>query len=282
MRIAIVGGAGTLGRHITAELAQRGHDVRVLSRSSKDFPVDLISGQGLTAALDGCGAVVDASNASSPKRAAQVLVQGSGRLLAAEQHAGVRHHVGISTVGCERVSMGYYRVKVEQEHVIEQGPVPWSMVRATQFHELAAAALGAAGRWHVLPVPDMQVQPIAAAEVARAVADVALGEPGRGRIQVAGPQVTTAAALARTWKRITGHRALSVPMPVLGRLGRALRTGGLTAEHADVLGSLRFADWLATQVATGAVLRSPSSALSTYAHHDHEDLACAGDANCTS
>lgn len=79
MSIAIVGGGGTLGRHITAELAGRGHDVRVLSRRSQDYPVDLITGQGLTAALDGCDAVVDASNASSPKRAAQVLVQGSGR-----------------------------------------------------------------------------------------------------------------------------------------------------------------------------------------------------------
>jgi uncharacterized protein YbjT (DUF2867 family) len=253
MRIAIVGGAGTLGRHITTELAGRGHDVRVLSRSSKDYPVDLISGQGLTAAVDGCHAVVDASNASAPKRAAQVLVQGSGRLLAAEQDAGVRHHVCISIVGCDRVPMGYYRVKVEQEHVIEEGPVPWSIVRATQFHELAAAALGAAGRWHVLPIPDMRVQTVAAAEVAQVVADVADGEPGRGRLEVAGPQVTTAAALARTWKRITGNSAVSVPVPVPGKLGRTLRTGGLTAEHADVLGSLTFADWLARQVATGAL-----------------------------
>jgi uncharacterized protein YbjT (DUF2867 family) len=253
MRIAIVGGAGTLGRHVTAELAGRGHDVRVLSRSSQDHPVDLISGQGLIAALDGCEAVVDASNASAPKRAAQVLVQGSGRLLAAEQQAGVRHHVCISIVGCERVPMGYYRVKVDQEHVVDQGPVPWSIVRATQFHELAAAALAAASRWHVLPLPDMRLQTVAAAQVAEVVADVASGEPGRGRIQVTGPQVTTAAALARTWKRLTGRRAISVPVPVPGKLGRALRTGGLIAEHADVLGTLTFADWLAMQIATGAV-----------------------------
>jgi uncharacterized protein YbjT (DUF2867 family) len=252
MRIAIVGGAGTLGRHVSAELAGSGHDIRVLSRRSADYPVDLITGQGLAAALDGCAAVVDASNASSPRRAAQVLVQGSGRLLAAEQQAGVGHHVCISIVGCERVPMGYYRVKVEQEHVIEQGPVPWSIVRATQFHELAAAALGAAGRWHVLPVPHMQLQTVAAAQVAQVVADVAQGEPGRRRIQVAGPKVTTAAALARTWTRTTGRRAVLVPVPVPGKLGRALRTGRLTAEHADVLGTLTFADWLATQVAAGA------------------------------
>ena len=145
MRIAIVGGAGTLGRHVTAELAERGHEVRVLSRSSQHYPVDLVTGRGLAAALDGCAVVVDASNASAPRRATQVLVEGSRRLLAAEQRAGVSHHVGISIVGCERVPMGYYRVKAEQEQVIEHGPVPWSIVRATQFHELAAMALAAAG-----------------------------------------------------------------------------------------------------------------------------------------
>jgi nucleoside-diphosphate-sugar epimerase len=110
MRIAIVGGTGTLGRHVTAELAARGHDVRVLSRGSAQHPVDLVTGQGLAAALDGCAVVIDASNASAPKRAAQVLVEGSRRLLAAEQQAGVSHHVGISIVGCERVPMGYYRI----------------------------------------------------------------------------------------------------------------------------------------------------------------------------
>jgi uncharacterized protein YbjT (DUF2867 family) len=247
MRIAIVGGAGTLGRHITAELAERGHEVRVLSRSSPDYPVDLASGQGLGAALDGCAAVVDASNASSPKRAAEVLVEGSRRLLAAEQQAGVGHHVCISIVGCERVPMGYYRVKVEQEQVVEHGPVPYSIVRATQFHELVAAALDAAGKWRILPIPGMRLQTVAAAEVARTVAEVAEGRPGRGRVQVGGPEVTSAAALARTWKSVTGRHALSVPVPVPGRLGRTLRSGGLTADHADVLGTITFADWLSCQ-----------------------------------
>lgn len=245
MRIAIVGGAGTLGRHVTAELAERGHEVRVLSRSSPDYPIDLASGRGLATALDGCAVVVDASNTASPKRAAQVLVEGSRRLLAAEQQAGVSYHVCISIVGCDLVPMGYYRVKVEQEHVVESGPVPHSIVRATQFHELAAAALDAAGKWRILPIPKMKLQTVAAAEVARAVADVAEGQPGRGRVQVGGPEVTSAAALARTWKSVTGRHALSLPVPVPGRLGRALRSGGLTADQADVLGTITFADWLA-------------------------------------
>jgi uncharacterized protein YbjT (DUF2867 family) len=246
MRIAIVGGTGTLGKHVVTMLTRRGHEVRVLSRSSPDFPVDLVSGSGLDAALAGCAAVVDASNASSPKRAAQVLVAGTGRLLTAEQQAGVGHHVCISIVGCDRVPMGYYRVKTEQEQAVEHGAVPYSIVRATQFHELASAALAAAGRYRVLPVPPMQLQTIAAAEVASVVADVAEGEP-RGRVQVAGPQVRTARELARSWRAITGRAAVLVPLPVPGTIGRALRDGALTADHADALGTITFADWLAAQ-----------------------------------
>ena len=244
MRIAIAGGTGTLGSHITTELTTRGHDVRVLSRHSQLFPVDLSSGQGLAAALDGCDAVIDASNASAPRRAAEILVDGSRRLLAAERECGVRHHVGISIVGCERVPVAYYRVKTQQEHVISTGPVPWTLVRATQFHELLDMALTAAARWRVVPIPAARFQPIAAAEVARAVADVAEQEPHDGRVQVAGPQVLTAGDLARIWLAATPRRAARVPVPVLGKIGRALRTGALTAEDADVLGVQTFATWL--------------------------------------
>ncbi len=244
MRIAIVGGTGTLGSTVVAELSGRGHDIRVLSRSSTEFRVDLVSGDGLAAALDGCAAVIDASNATSPKRAGQVLVDGSRTLLAAEQAAGVRHHVGVSIVGCDRVPMGYYRVKTEQEHVIEHGPVPWSLVCATQFHELAAAALTAVGKYRVLPVPRMRLQTVAAAEVARVIADVTEAGPARRRIRVAGPEITSAAQLARTWKSATGRRAAMIGIPVPGKLGRALREGGLTAERPDIRGTMTFAEWL--------------------------------------
>ncbi len=245
MRIAIVGGTGTLGRHITSQLGARGHDVRMLSRSSPEYPVDLISGDGLAPALAGCDAVVDASNASAPRRAALVLVEGSRRLLAAEQAAGVGHHVCISIVGCERVPFGYYRVKAEQEQVVEHGPVPWTIVRATQFHELAGAALAAAGRLRLLPVPPLTLQTVAAAEVAPVVADAA-ASPARGhRIEVAGPQTMSARDLARTWRAATGRRALLVPIPVPGRTGRNLRAGALTSENPDVRGVQTFAGWLA-------------------------------------
>jgi uncharacterized protein YbjT (DUF2867 family) len=242
MRIAIAGGTGLLGGHVARELRSRGHEVRVLSRRSAGYPVDLTTGQGLGRALDGCDAVVDASNAT--KQAARTLVDGSRRLLAAEQAAGVGHHVGVSIVGCELLPLGYFRVKARQEQVIEHGPVPWSLVRATQFHELVAAAIASAGRWRVLPVPRAALQTVASAEVARVVADAAEGAPRLGRVQVAGPEVADARDLARTWREVTGRRALLIPLPLPGRLGRALRGGALTAEPPDVRGTTRFADWL--------------------------------------
>ena len=253
MRIAIVGGTGTLGRKVAGDLAERGHEVRVLSRGG-EFRVDLVTGEGLAMALEGCAAVVDASNATSAKRARQVLVGGTERLLTAEREVGVGHHVCVSIVGCDKVPMGYYKVKTDQEHVVEQAGVPWSTVKATQFHELAASAVAAAAKFGLVPVPAMKVQTVAAAEVAAAVADVTEGAPVRGRIQVAGPQIMTAAEVARTWRKVTGRRPLLVPVRVPGKLGRALRDGGLTASEPDVRGTITFADWLSSQALTaGAV-----------------------------
>ncbi|MGI5227637.1 SDR family oxidoreductase [Actinoallomurus sp. CA-142502] len=243
MRIAITGGTGTLGGHTAAELRARGHEVRVLSRRAPEYPVDLETGDGLAAALEGCDVVVDASNNSS-KRAGRVLVDGSRRLLAAEETAGVGHHVCVSIVGCERVPMAYFRVKTEQERVVENGPVPWSIVRATQFHEYVAATLTVAGRRGVLPVPRARLQTVAATEAARAVADVAEGPTRRGRVAVAGPEIADARDLARTWRSATGRRAPLLPLPLPGRLGRALRAGALTAERPDVRGTVPFAAWL--------------------------------------
>lgn len=243
MTAAIVGGTGTLGQHVAAELRARGHKVRVLSRHAPDYRVDLATGDGLDDALAGCDVVVDASNNAS-RHAAGILVDGSRRLLAAGAAAGVAHHVSVSIVGCDQVPIGYYRVKVDQEQVVERGPVPWSIVRSTQFHELVGAVLAAAGRWRVLPVPPLAVQPVAAAEAAKVVADVAEGAPLTGRFAVAGPEICDARELARSWRSVTGRRAVLVPVPLPGKTGRALRAGALTTQQPDARGTTGFADWL--------------------------------------
>jgi uncharacterized protein YbjT (DUF2867 family) len=252
MKIAITGGTGTLGRAVAAELAGRGHEVRVLSRGAPQYRVDLSTGEGLAAALAGCDAVVDAANSPSARNAARVLADGSRRLLAAGQAAGVAHHVCVSIIGCERLPVGYYRVKAEQERIVAAGPVPWTIVRATQFHELVATALAAAGRWHVLPVPRAALQTVASAEVARAVADAVEAGPARRRISVAGPQVTDARELARVWRAATGTRAIRLPVWLPGRLGRGLRAGVLTDPRPDVRGVLSFADFVAARDARPA------------------------------
>lgn len=248
MKIAIAGGTGTLGRQVADELRARGHDIRVLSRGAPQYRVDLTTGAGLPEALDGCEVVVDASNDSS-RSAAATLAAGTRRLLAAGREAGVAHHVCVSIIGCELVPLGYFRVKAEQEDIVARGALPWTIVRATQFHEYVAAMLAAGARWRALPVPRALVQPVACAEVARTVADVTGNGPRHDRVSIAGPEVADARELARAWRRATGTRAALVPLPLPGKLGRALRAGALTDGQPGVRGGVTFAAWLASQAA---------------------------------
>lgn len=243
MKVAIAGGTGTLGRQVASELQNRGHDIRILSRNAPEYRVNLATGEGLEGAVAGCEVVIDTSNNSS-RNAAATLVEGSRRLLSAARAAGVAHHVCVSIVGCERVPVGYFQVKAQQEEVVEHGQVPWTIVRATQFHEYAAATLESAARWRIIPVPRLKLQTVSSAEVARVIADAAEDGPRRTRVEVAGPEVTTARELARTWRHATGRRLALVPVRLPGKLGRALRTGALTNTRPTVLGTQPFSAWL--------------------------------------
>lgn len=248
MRIAIVGGTGTLGRYITEELRHRGHDVRVLSRHAPEYRVDLATGAGLELALAGCHVVIDASNDSS-RQAAATLVEGTKRLLAAEAAASVGHHVGISIVGCDRIPIRYFRVKTAQERAVESGVVPWTIVRATQFHELIGMSLDAASRWGVMPLPRGTLQTIAVHDAASAIADVAEKPPARRRVLVAGPERNELRDLAKRWRASAHRRVLFLPMPLPGAIGQALRGGALTADSPDIRGTTSFKTWLETRAA---------------------------------
>ncbi|HZV75432.1 MAG TPA: NAD(P)H-binding protein [Conexibacter sp.] len=253
MRVAVIGGTGALGALVVAELAARGDAVRAVSRrppagappaGAEHVRADLVNGDGLRAALDGLEAVVDASNALRGAR--DVLVEGTLRLLAAGADAGVGHHVAISVVGCDRVPMAYYGAKVAQEEAVASGAVPWSLLRATQFHTLLAEVFAAAARWRVLPTGRALLQPIDPLVVARRLADVVHGGPG-GRVpELAGPEVRTLAELAQDWRAHRSGRLLPLPLPSVGKLGRALRAGGLT-DPAAAAGGATFAQWLAAR-----------------------------------
>lgn len=245
MRIAVVGATGTAGRPIAAELERRGHEVRRLSRGSETHPVDLLTGEGLDDALEGCDAVVDASNAAGrTSKTRALLVHGGQRLLAAEARAGVSHHICLSIVGIDRVPIGYYGVKQEQEETVRDAGVPWTILRATQFHQLIDWAFSSLARARVLPRISAPLQPIDPVEVAAAAAEIAAGEPLNDTTTIAGPRIEPVADLARTWKAARGKRAFLMPVPLVGKAGAGLRAGGLTDRSPDHRGTTTFEDWL--------------------------------------
>lgn len=251
MKVAVVGGTGVLGKPLVAELAARGDEVRVLSRTppatlpegAAHHSVDLTKGEGLADALSGVEVVIDASN-SNPRNAGPVLVDGTERLLAAGAQAGIRHHVGISIVGCDRVPTSYYKVKVEQEEGIAAGEVPWSLLRATQFHSLLSWAFSQAGKARLMPTGSARLQPIEPGVVATRLAAVAHAEPA-GRVDdIGGPEVLTLSELARAWRRADGRWMLPLPIPMIGKVGRPLREGALCNTEAPT-GGKTFEQWLA-------------------------------------
>jgi uncharacterized protein YbjT (DUF2867 family) len=251
MQVAVVGGTGTLGVPLVAELARRGHAVRVLSRNTPaaplpggavHHPVDLRNGEGIEPALDGAEVLVDA--ASSRRQARAVMVDGTQRLLETGAHAEVRHHLLISIVGCDRASLSYYRVKTAQEEAVAAGRVPWSILRATQFHDLLAWAFTGAARLRLRPTGLMQLQPVDVALVAGRLADTVEAQPAGRLPDLAGPRVQTLGELSASFARSRGQRLLPLRVPSVGRAGRALRDGAL-CDEAAAAGGPSFEEWLA-------------------------------------
>ena len=234
MRIAIVGGTGTVGAEAARELERRGHAVRVLSRHAPEHAVDLRDGSGLAAALDGVDVVVNAANGNR-----NVLVDGTARLLRAAKEAEVRHYVGVSIVGIDRVGIRYYKAKLAQEELIQRSGVPWTIVRATQFHPFVARTFATSAKLGIVPCLKFPMQPVDPREVGRVLAETAEAEPSLAITQFAGPEVLSGCELARRWRQRTGSHAVPVRLPVT----RALRSGGLTNPGAR-RGSVTFDKWL--------------------------------------
>jgi uncharacterized protein YbjT (DUF2867 family) len=248
MTVAVVGGTGTLGSLVVADLLGRSERVAVLSRGGSGVPasaehrrVDLTSGEGLDLALDGVGAVVDAAN--SQKGAKATLVDGTRRLVEAGARAGVANHVTISIVGIDLVPISYYKAKLAQEEVLEAGEVPWTLLRATQFHQLLDTTFASAARFGLRPTGKAKIQPIDPAVVAARLAEAALATPAGRLPDLAGPRVQTLSELSSTWAAARGKHRLPLPIPALGKTGKALAAGALCAERAAAPGE-DFAEWL--------------------------------------
>ena len=245
LRVAVAGGTGVVGRHVVATLSQRGDQPVVLARSAG---IDVLTGTGLAAALDGVDCLIDVLNVATMRRTKSVhfFETTTRRLLEEGRHAGVRHHVVLSIVGIDEVDYGYYEGKRRQEQLALGSGLPVSVLRATQFHEFADQVIRPLGPLRV--VPRMRVQPVAAIEVAQALVEIAAGDPVGRAPDLAGPRVHELPDLSRRLLRAQGQRQVVVGVPVPGKAGRQMADGGLLPQAGARTATTSFDDWLATVV----------------------------------
>jgi uncharacterized protein YbjT (DUF2867 family) len=250
--ILVTGSTGTLGRALVPRLTAAGHEVRAFSRRPRPSSTppqawatgDLRANTGLEEALAGIDVVVHCASAQRGDQAA------ARNLIAAARRAGAPHLVYISIVGVDQVTVGYYRAKLAVERLIEDSGLPWTILRATQFHELILRGCELLARLPVLLVPAASFQPVSSGEVAARLASLA-GQPPAGRVpDMGGPQVRTSSELAGRYLRASGRHRRVLPVSLPGRAFAGLRRGGLLApEHAT--GTVTFEEFLAAHFPSG-------------------------------
>ncbi|WP_406331257.1 SDR family oxidoreductase [Streptomyces sp. NBC_00203] len=243
MKIAVVGGTGLIGSQVVKNLKAAGHQAVPHSLSTG---VDIITGQGLEDAVAGADVVVNLTNSPTFDDASPEFFRTSmANLLAASEKGGVGHFVVLSIVGVDQVpQLDYYRAKALQEDILADGPIPYSIVRATQFMEFMDAALSWTADGETVRLPRTPIQPIAAADVAATVAEVAAGTPLNGILNIAGPDVYTLDELGRITLTAKGDGRSVVIDDTAGMF--AAVQGDVLVAHGDVrIAPTHYADWLA-------------------------------------
>ncbi|MBO0816605.1 MAG: NAD(P)H-binding protein [Actinobacteria bacterium] len=243
MKIAVLGGTGLIGSQAVKILTASGHEAVPHSPSTG---LDLVSGQGLTEALAGTDVVVNLTNSPTFDDASLAFFQHTmDNLVAAAGSAGVGHAVILSIVGADKVpGLVYYRAKVLQEDILKGGPVPYSIVRATQFFEFMAATVAETADETTVRLPATFIQPIASAEVAQAVADVSAGHPLRGTHSIAGPEVFPLDELGRITLAAHGDHRTVVTDNSAGTFA-GITGDALTARDDTVIAKTTYREWLA-------------------------------------
>jgi len=248
MKIVVIGGTGLIGTKLVNKLRQGGHEVVAASPASG---VNTITGEGLAEALAGAQVVVDVANSPSfEDKAVLEFFETSGRnLLAAEAAAGVGHHVALSVVGTDRLQeSGYFRAKMAQENLIKAFKIPYTILRSTQFFEFVGgiAQSGTVGQTvHLSPA---LVQPIVSDDVADAMADVTLGAPVNGTIEIAGPERVRLDELVGRFLSATQDPREVVTDVHARYFGVELNDQSLTPGDNPRIAPTRFEDWLSRSI----------------------------------
>jgi uncharacterized protein YbjT (DUF2867 family) len=244
MKIIVIGGTGLIGTKVVKNLRDKGHEVVAASPSKG---INSVTGEGLAAALVGAQVVVDVANAPSwEDKAVLEFFETSGRnLLAAEAAAGVGHHVALSVVGTDRLlASGYFRAKMAQENLIKASPIPYTIVRATQFFEFVGRIAQSATEGQMVRLPPLLMQPIVSDDVAAVMAEAAVSAPLNGTVDLAGPEPIRQDDLVRQFLNATGDARTVITDPKALYFGIAVNDQSLTPGDNPRLGPTRFADWL--------------------------------------
>jgi len=251
-RIVVIGGTGLIGSKVVQKLISHGHDAVAASPNSG---VDTITGEGLDEALEGASTVLDVSNSPSfaDDDVMTFFTTATTNIIEAATKAGVGHYVILSVVGSDRMTeSGYMRAKVAQEKLIKESPIPYSIVRATQFFEFLTRIADSATEGNTVHLPSVGFQPMAADDVASVVAKVAMGSPLNGTVDVAGPeQFRFDEFISRGLSARKDPREV-VADPHAPYFGTELSERSLVPEEGALLGETRFEEWL-----TGATNEIP-------------------------
>ena len=246
-KIVVIGGTGLIGSKVVAILNA---DEFEAVAASPDTGVNTLTGEGLAEVLNGTSTVIDVSNSPSfdDQPAMDFFTTSTNNLLKYEADAGVHHHVALSIVGIDHMTdVGYYRAKIAQEKLIKESPIPFSIVHATQFFEFAKGIADSATDGDTVRLSPIQIQPMAADDVAKAVVRVAERAPINGTVEIGGPEVFTLVEFVRKGLDARGDNRTVVVDADARFFGAALSRMSLLPGDAARLAGTRFADWIASQ-----------------------------------
>jgi uncharacterized protein YbjT (DUF2867 family) len=249
MKIVVIGGTGLIGSKLVEKLREDGHDALA---AAPDTGVDTLTGEGLAEALEGAQVVVDVSNAPAWDDAAVMdfFLTSARNILAAEMAAGVNHHVALSVVGADRLpKSGYFRAKIAQEETLKAGPVPYTILRATQFFEFIGRIADSSTDGETVRLAPVFVQPESADDVAAALAEIAVSAPVNSIVQLAGPQRFRLDEIARRFLWAKGDRREVIGDFHARYFGTELNYYSLTPGSNARIAPTRFEDWLSQSVA---------------------------------